>query len=71
MELHWKPYKTKKEADECKDGEEVVGWGSHPGYRIRKLVVTVQQMLEQLGWSLREGDALRQGSFLKSEKHRS
>ena len=51
MELHWKSYKTKKEADECKDGEEVVGWGSHlVVYRIpsRKLVVTAPQTLEQL-----------------------
>jgi hypothetical protein len=29
MELHWKSYKTKKEANEGEDGEDVVGWGRH------------------------------------------
>ena len=29
MELHWKPYKTEKEANEGEDGEDVVGWGRH------------------------------------------
>ena len=30
MELGWKFYKTKKEANEGEDGEDVVGWGRHP-----------------------------------------
>ena len=29
MELRWKFYKTKKEANEGKDGEDEVGWGRH------------------------------------------
>ena len=29
MELRWKFYKTKKEANESEDGEDVVGWGRH------------------------------------------
>ena len=29
MELHWKFYKTKKEGNECEDGEDVVGRGRH------------------------------------------
>jgi hypothetical protein len=28
-ELYWKFYKTKKEGNECEDGEDVVGWGRH------------------------------------------
>ena len=29
MELCWKFYKTKKEANESEDGEDEVGWGRH------------------------------------------
>ena len=29
MELRWKFYKTKEEANEGEDGEDVVGWGRH------------------------------------------
>ena len=29
MELRWKFYKTKKEANEGEYGENVVGWGRH------------------------------------------
>jgi len=50
MELHWKFYKTKKEANEGEDGEDVVGWGRH-------LVVTDARVLG------REGNAV---AFLSS-----
>ena len=29
MELGWKFYKTKKEANEGEDSEDIVGWGRH------------------------------------------
>ena len=29
MELHWKPYKTEKEASEGEGSEDVVWWGRH------------------------------------------
>jgi hypothetical protein len=29
VELRWKSYKTKKEANEGEEGEDVVGWGRH------------------------------------------
>ena len=35
VELHWKFYKTKKEGNEREDGEDVVGWGSHPSLVCR------------------------------------
>ena len=47
MELRWKFYKTKKEANEGEYGEDVVGWGRH-------LYADPKQMLE-----FREGREMR------------
>ena len=38
MESRWKFYKTKKEANEGEDGEDVVGWGRHFVSRPRKML---------------------------------